>query len=256
MKLISTTKPLFVAVAVAVLGACGGGGGGGSSGAAPAISNSIAGYYAGNFTQNSVVYDTEGAVSTNGRGVFASDSASRIYAGALPTSGTAVTSTLRAYDIAYSNSYSVVGEFSTTAAFSGTVSPRVSITGTSTSAGQSASVNLGFSAAVTDQPASLSVIAGTYRGVDADAGDSFTLTLATNGAVTGSDSDGCTYTATLTAPSAAVNVYELNSVSIACPDQPTQVGTGLAVKDGTSILVAINNNDIAAVAYLDAVPAP
>lgn len=255
MKFISTTKPFLLAAAVAVLGACGGGGGS-SGGGGTVAANAIAGYYAGSFTQSGVIFDAEGAVSTNGRSIFASDAAARIYAGVLPTSGTAVSSTLRAYDVVYANSYSAVGTFSTTAAFNGTVSPRVSITGTSTSAGQSASVNLGFSAAVTDQPASLSAIAGTYRGIDTTAGDSLALSITNSGAVTGSDSDSCTYTATLTAPSSTVNVYELNSVSIACPGEPTQTGTGLAVKDGTSVLIAINSNDVAAVAYLGTVPAP
>lgn len=235
-------------MAIAALTACGGGGSGGSSTPATVTNSVLQGVWSGTSSsgaslsivslENGDTYSMFGTVSSGVLSVVGFDE------GNLTVSGSTVSGTLTEY---LNNGTSYSG------ALNGTVSTNTSISGTTTWSGGTTT----FSATPTSStnyvyntPAVISDVVGSWTGSMLN-GTAATITVASNGAVTGSNS-GCTFTGTVTPRASGKNVFDVSITFGAAPCAlPGQTATGIALDYLLStgfkqLLVAVQSSNKAA----------
>lgn len=225
-----------------------------------AVLNPATGFYDG--TLSTSITDSMGVVSTtivDLAGAVSASSASNsdaadaifyslrdqvIYGGnvtASSASGSFNTS-LRRYPATDVSDYSIEGAFDQSAVYAGSVSARDTIQATNTkSAAENSALDLVFSASTSDQASSQAIVAGTYTAADAALGRTMTLTIATDGALSGVDSRSCTYSGSVIAPTQKINVYAVSNMIISCPGTPAAATSGLAVLDGSTLQLGVRN---------------
>lgn len=138
---------------------------------------------------------------------------------------------------------------------SGQVAERSSIAGAfNVGNSQLGTFSLTFDPQVTDTPVGLNLLQGTWGNQDPSDGYTTTLTIDASGQLTGSDSDGCQYSATISVISPSVNVYRISG-SYTCPGEGTQSGNGLLVRvvNGSiqTIVLGLSNQSIALATVLN-----
>lgn len=187
------------------LSACGGGGssGGGGSPTVPAASPS--GVWQGTLTEN-------GVGTTNVLGLVLADQLRFIsvdddvvYEGTITMSGADFT--------AAATSYSSAGALAT-ATLTGSVVTGTSMTGTfTTSNGSSGSFSLTYDP-VSARGASLATLSANW--METDGAYTISISIDSNGVLTGSDTDGCVYTGGVTIQSASINIYSISLAATSC----------------------------------------
>ncbi len=199
---------------ITTLTACGGGGGGNGNSSTGGGNVPVGGIYNGSITESGQTYTLMGIVDEIGNATFVESNSTAPVA--LVTPGTEITSANGSYNsgpnaaayalcctgFTFSN-----GQSTERVAISATIDPRTSINGTFTDAGGSGTFTLTYDAAHYQQASSLSLIAGTYA--YSYGGATGTITIASNGTVSGSDNQGRVYSGTVTVQNAAYNAYDV-----------------------------------------------
>ena len=210
-----------------------------------------AGRYYGTFTQGTTSSSVTGMVSLRDQ-VILQSSIGQIYAGTLTEKGTALSSTLNVYDISAGNAYSAIGVLHTTASFTGNMDQiaKTFIEGDAVSAGETTKVYLTYDASASAVTALLSSLAGNYTGSDTNTSESLSLQITSSGALTGTDTAGCTYAGQVSVPKSTVNAYDVSNASINCPNGGTSItGWGLISMDTSSqISLGVISSDASRVA--------
>lgn len=233
---------------------CGGGSnntGSSTSSANVVVSASPAGIYSGTLKPNTTTsYDLLGVISPSNRTfiyTYNSVGSVAIYTGSNVSKANAtVTATLTPYVITKGNTYTVSGSNgSNTTAFSGQQpTNQGTITGTASDSSGSAPVVLNFATSDSIRGASLTALAGTYKGTFTKPGaagtDSTTVTFDTSGNMTGTDSSGCTYTGNATVSDVTINVYDVSSVAVTC-SSPSTPGVPITGANGNLVVNADNS---------------
>lgn len=218
-RLADLSRLMGAAALLATLAACGGGGGGGEAPApapAPAPAAATQGFWSGRVdaqTTASGVFLADGPAML----VLQSNTASTLVMGMTANNANAFTLSGRSYGLGTGGSSAYSS--------SGTVVPKSTLD--IGAAGNTPAYQLAYNAAY-ERPAQLSDIAG--RWVARFSGGTLTLTLdfAANGAVSGTNTSGCTYSGTV-APHGNVAVFDL-SLREAC------VGTAAVQFNGYATL--------------------
>lgn len=130
---------------------------------------------------------------------------------------------------------------------SGTVVPKDRITASyETSYGGDLSLDLQYDSSLTERPASLGIISGIWSDI---AGTyAITITIDSAGNISGSDTDGCAYTGTVSVPNASVNIYRVNFVINGCRYMPDGVGQAMLTDTTTqndTLVLAITGHTAA-----------
>jgi hypothetical protein len=210
-------------VSAAGLAACGGGG---SADESPAwTGGSFQGQWDGSSFSLLVTPNNEfWGLEDTGNGLS-------LYRGNVTTSGTSFTATFTAYS----------GVTKTTVNSTGHYSEKSSLSGTSTAAGSSTSSSFTASyAAAYDTPATLAALAGSYH----EAGGTTLVTVAANGAITGTSSV-CTFTGTATPDASGKHFYRLSLTygqGTGCPLSGVTV-TGIGIPSGTAVATGLVTAD-------------
>ena len=97
----------------------------------------------------------------------------------------------------------------------GTVAQRSAITGTYTGAGDSGTLTLTFDS-VYDRTSSLATLAGQWERLDALQNITATISFDAQGAIDGSDADGCIYSGTVSVSDSSVDVYTVSLTVANC----------------------------------------
>lgn len=163
-------------------------------------------------------------------------------------SDSTLTAALQVFNASTGDQNSGGGAYAEAASASGTQNSASNIIGTVTDPNGSRALSLGFNATMTNTSASLAILAGTYG--EYEQTGSTSLTIASNGSITGTDSNSCTYTGTASVPNAAVNVYELDNMKISCPTTSAGVSLGAGAIAGAGLLSVIKNGTAAAAIVL------
>jgi hypothetical protein len=114
----------------------------------------------------------------------------------------------------------------------GTVAARATITGTYGGGGDMGTLTLSFDS-VYDRDSSLAALVGQWERLDALQNPTATFSFDAQGAIEGSDADGCIYSGTVTVPDPTVNVYAVALTVASC------VASGVNINgryDGTGVL--------------------
>lgn len=202
------------------LTACGGGGGGGSSTTSQTTNADATGVWTGTFTQNGAGTAQLTGIIANNQLRFLSIDAGALYEGVISVNGNKFTSSTTNYEIG--------GTIFSSGTQSGTVNPGKTLSGTfQNSDGSSGTFSLTYDP-ITSRGASLATISANWTITVGS--DSLTLSIDTNGTITGSDTSGCVYNGSVTISNTGVNIYTL-AISIASCSDSTINGayTGYAV---------------------------
>lgn len=209
------------AFASVVLTGCGGGGGGGAT-----TNASAEGFWSGptstGFTANLVILETgeSWGIYTSGNTIFGA-----LY-GQTSTSGNNVSGSGTDFDL--------VNRTSTASSFSGSVSPKSSLS-VRTSSGTTFS---GAYSAAYDTPASLAALAGTFTGTAVTANTKPTtvqVTVSASGAITLPATNGCSATGTATPRPTGKNVFNISvTFSGACALGSGTTTNGVGYYDASS----------------------
>jgi chitinase len=169
--------------------------------------------------------------------------------GSVPTTGTQMSPVVTG--VLYPDNY--FGDRSRVAqlTLNGTVAPQVSWNGTFQGGGDSGTFAFTYQRENYERPSSLDRIAGTYAGTQTHdeavdpIGYTVTLTIAGNGALTGSDSRGCQYSGNVSIVNPERNYYALKVNAANCAAQGGEYN-GVAFfdssNDGLTSLVYMANN--------------
>lgn len=140
----------------------------------------------------------------------------------------------------------------TTGSFSlmGTVVEQSRVSGTFSGAGLSGRVSLDFDATVTNRPASLQALAGSYQVQAPPGAPSASFAITSSGVVTSNSSDGCVGNGNFQVIQASVNIYSWSVTFSSCP-VASQNGTftGLAFMPTDNLLVVSGNSSAAGLAF-------
>lgn len=208
------TSGCLIVVGALLLTACGGGGGGSGNSATtptpPPVANADpGGIYTGTAVQSTgAVTDVVGIVTESGQAVLFDTTNDGQYAGTITTTGDNLSGSFTGYapigEVFLNNA--AVTPFS----ISGTIDPGVSISGTYTGGGGQGTVSVTDDPALYDQGSSLSSLVGTWEGLTAS-GATLTVTIQSNGAYTGQDTDGCFYSGAFTIINASFDAYDVTT---------------------------------------------
>lgn len=244
--------------------------------------NAAVGYYSGtiNITRTTEAgtsfssSDIEGAIPAapssvreTGNAIFVSADENSIYSGPIAATGdgdTTVNSTLRRYflnditQFSFAGAYTVLGSGS----FAGTLTARSNID-ISRDAGEGGTdeIQLTYDSNTTSPlgGSSLAKVVGTYLGSDpgptADPSDdrSAQITVASDGALSGTTSEGCTFSGRVAAPpSESINVHTLSGLTFSCPSVAPKSLNGALVKlSDSQVWIGLANNSNAYVYILN-----
>lgn len=227
-------KNLLLLFFVLMLSACGGGGG--NSNPPPGNANPT-GVWEGTFTQSGVgTFELVGLIS-NGQIRFISLDAGVIYEGSLTVSGQNFTGSTINYEIG--------GEQFATSSLTGTIQTGQSISGSFTSSnGDTGIISLTYDP-ITDRGSSLTTISSNW-GIAVGA-DSLTISIDSNGLLTGSDTDSCIYNGSVEIIDADVNIYGIDlDVSSCGPDNGVYSGFAVVTDNATendALVIAVTSED-------------
>ncbi|WP_416397148.1 hypothetical protein [Allohahella sp. A8] len=113
------------------------------------------------------------------------------------------------------------------------------LTATATGPGSTSSITLVRDNVYSDLGISLQAISGTYLMVDTV---TTTITIDTNGAVTGQDDSGCTFNGTVSIPDPSYNIFEAVFSAANCGD--IDGGASGALKDGSYEVLGAYDPDL------------
>lgn len=226
------------------------GGGGGSAGPAP-LAAGVAGVYSGTSTDTSGTYTVVGAIAPNGTGVFLNTTDNTIFRVNLSGGPGNISGGFIAFANVDGNSYSVVDLFAGAGDVAGNFAGSL-LSGTLTSAPDTATFSLNREAVDSSLTSGLSTLSGTWRGDDGPS-DFTSITIGSGGVISGTDNDGCVYSGSVSLPRAGLNVYLLN-LNANCPSEPTLSADGLLIRtvDGSvqTIIIGISDAQFALFAEL------
>jgi len=217
---------ICVVALMVVWSGCGGGYSGGGGGGSTNYAGQAQGVYSGTTSSGSTfesivlpndkIYAIYGTVSGNvltldgmvaGQGTSGNDTFTASTVTDFLYTGAVNTGTLTATDVPGSSITGTLTENGTPITFNGTAS---------------SSFNY-------NTPASVSDITGTWTGTLLD-GSPTTVTINSNGSLSGSDSSGCSFTGTVTADSSNKNFFDISVTFGASPcGLPNQTATGIGV---------------------------
>lgn len=231
------------------------GSGGGSDGSAPAVNTttSLAGVFGGFLgdppaTSTSDSTTLQGVISTSGRAAFytfetlGNGNLLNIYVGSLGKSNTSVSGTLNVFS-ADGDGVSSGGTSITTAAVAGqqNLTGSSQITGTATVAGAgggTAPVLLGYQDSLSNLHASLASLGQNGAFGELESPKYTSIDINTTGVISGTDNNGCIYAGQASVANPAVNVYELDQMTITCNSAGPGVSLGNGAVKGTGLLTA------------------
>ena len=217
--------------ALALLGACGGGGGGSETPTQQPNSASVAGLYFGTAnpaTQGGPQRTFDALILADGRiyGMLGeSGGIGTVFFGSGAMNGSSFASSAGG-NLATSSGAPLSPA---TVTFTGVSKTSINGTLSGTGSGMPASFTSSYNAAFEGTPAALSAIAGTYVGNSSGIGRPINLTLTFDGtgAFSGTSSDNCPHTGTLT-PNATANVYNVSiTFESGCPRRGGMTGHAL-----------------------------
>lgn len=207
------------------------------------------------------------SIRDTGNAIFVSADENSIYSGPIAATGdgdTSINSTLRRYflnditQFSFAGAYSVLGSGS----FAGTLTPRSNID-ISRDAGEGGTdeIQLTYDASITSPlgGSSLAKVVGTYRGSDSGPTDdpsddrSAQITVASDGALSGTTSEGCTFSGRVAEPpSESINVHTLSGLTFSCPSVAPESLNGALVKlSDSQVWIGLANNSNAYVYILN-----
>ncbi len=185
------------------------------------------GIYTGTLNTGTVSDDLLGIVGENGDGFFYDNTNGAIYRMKVTTMGNALSGTFRGF--APSGSVFATGSSVETGTISGTDVQRSGITGTASTSAGSSSFSVQYVASHYEQAASLSAVAGkyVYTFSNGPTTDTVTFTVSSTGVITGSDTQNCSVSGSLSPINAAYNAYSV-AVHSSCPGPINTSYTGIA----------------------------
>lgn len=227
----------IAALLVSVLAGCGGGGGGSSAASvATNLATNVAGLWNGTTSTNrtvSALTFQDGTIW----GVYSSVGNPNSIAGVIQANGSVSGAIISGSGADYNLELLTI----TPGTISATVNPKTSIAGSAGGITFSGTYNVGF-----DLTPSLAAIAGTFTGTGVASGGSeaTTVTIASNGGLSGSSASGCTFSGTATARTDgnALNVAVTFNGGVCA--NGTNTTTGIAYYDATKkqlISAALNS---------------
>lgn len=228
----ASRRPLCLGILVAMLSACGGGGGGGGNPPPnPSPDANATGLWEGTFTSSDGTSRGFGLViAPDGRFAGTIDSTGsngRLLLG----TGNTMLSTFSATGTVFAQAGEALlpnGQASDPLTVSsGTVVTHVSLAGTFSGGGESASFRLTYQSTTT-RGASLPAIAGVYSGYPLLPGNVSTSSLVVNGnVVTWANDAGCNGAGTIAVIDASLNIYSWSMLIGACGGVPDHTVSGL-----------------------------
>ena len=243
-----SVRLLFCAVLAAAIAGCGSGGGGGDAPAptpvpppppapspAPGLAGSAQGFWGGQVdtqTNVSTVILSEGPVMQ----VSQANGVATLMIGTATTTGSSVSITGRSYNLGTG----VQAPYSA----AGTVVPKSALT-FSSATGAPAAYTLSYSASY-ETPANLADVAGRWRTTYSGGTLVLTFDVASSGAITGSNTSGCTYSGSLAPHAGGVAVFDLR-LTEACPSTAAVQFSGIATlyANKTILSAGFASNDMA-----------
>lgn len=184
---------------------------------------SLGGFYDISITPSGAAAENSGfaLIAENGSGWFVDSDGGAVYFVDSVRDGNLLNGVYRGYaSTVFSNGEPVV-----TGELTGTIEERSTVTGTALSSLGTAPFLWQYRATAYETPASFVVLAGNYQynvgSIDV------TISIDGNGAVTGTDSDGCVLNGQFSIPDRGKNAYQLAATN-QCPGAPLQTFTGLA----------------------------
>ncbi len=216
-----------ITLATAIVYGCGGGGGG----SAPATPDGI---YSGSITGGQGAFGFNGgekAVIYNNRMMLLSlpGNIQQIFDLPLTIDGTSLSGTMLIYD----NSSAAKSSATASGSFVANQSATISFTNNSNPSIEDGTVNLTANTASFNQGSSLDLLSDgnpSWQGVHGGFGNSTAISFATNGDITGSDTEeSCAFTGTTTIPDASKNLYLISIITtdaVNCISLPPATYTG------------------------------
>jgi len=198
-------RKLIAVCCALLLSACGGGGGGESG-----PPQSPGGVYTGTFHSNAanVTFPVKGVVSEAGRFFFVDLDNGPIYQGAGNTKGDKYDGFFKAF--APDGFEFINGDAVTEGPILGTIDERGTLIGTyRAQGGDTGTFNLTYVPAEYEIASSLGLLVGTWNSTND--GVTSTITIAASGKFTGTDSDGCTYSGTVSLVDPDFNAYHVTT---------------------------------------------
>lgn len=205
-KLMLKLKLSWVVLVVVLVGICSCGGGGGSSDGGTTAQVNANGIWSGTFIETGYgTFDID-VLTYNGEIIGISQDADIIYRGTYSVSGSTMTATV--------NDYEIGGGYLATTTLSISVVEQSTMSGSfSTSYNSTGTISVSFDDTY-NRSSSLSTIAGTWT--YNVTGYSSTTTINDQGEVSGTNSDGCVITGTVTLLDTTHNLYALDIEASSC----------------------------------------
>jgi hypothetical protein len=212
-----TVRRLILISSIIFVASCGGGSGGGGDGddgGAGSLKVDADGFWDGTFTENSVTYNLS-AVIYDDKFIGISADAGALYTGNVAVDGSTMTGDVGVLEIG--------GGFDHTTSVTATVVAGSTIDGTTADATGTTTFALTYND-LWDRDPDLATVAGIYSATTGLY--TFTMTVATDGSYTGSDTDGCAYSGTITPFDTTHNYYQLTMTVTNCgAEDGTYAGT-------------------------------
>ena len=238
-----------------ILTACGGGGGSSSATNTNASANNSGtpeGIWTGKFHSNVTGYDyaAQGMVTGNLNSVFTAwwqspqaGTGEAVYSGNIGTSGDNLSATLTGYapsGFSFPNKTSV-----SNVSISGTFTQFSTAQGTYSGGGDNGTFSLNYQTALYEQPASISIVNGTWSDAGGPVGAVVhTVIVDSTGKITGGDTTGCIYSGNVNIPNSSRNIYSVNMGISNCPESGSYAGLAYYNNSGgsKSFTYAISGN--------------
>jgi hypothetical protein len=129
----------------------------------------------------------------------------------------------------------------------GTLVPKETIVASyETFTGSELTLDMQYDSLLTERPASLDIISGIWS--DTAGTYSITITIDSGGNIFGSDTEGCTYTGSISVPNSSVNIYRVNFVISGCRYMPDGEGQAILIDTTTqndTLVLAITGHTAA-----------
>jgi hypothetical protein len=207
-------KLVSVAVSVAILSACGGGSGASDDSPPPgAAAPATAGVYKGTITSTATTAQPVSVIAMTGPDGHSTwmSGDGRVWSGHIPQTGSHFDATFSGH--MYDGSHFPDGTNHGT--WSMTVDHRTTgMTGQFHGSGDTGSFAMDLSP-MWNRTGSMSEVAGVYMRTTSS-GYAMTMTISSNGQMSGQDSRGCVFSGTVTVPDSAHNLYRLEAAVSSC----------------------------------------
>ena len=206
MTRISGNLLIFALASLFVLSACGGGGD--SSGTPPATPSAAAGIWLGTFTSDvtHITSSATGLVADTDSARFGLPDTLAQYSGVLNVNGNSFSTTATAY--APHGSTLLDGSEVGTVTISGTFTPKGTMSGTYSGAGDAGTFTLTYNGSLYERRSSLPSVSGLWKGKILD----FTnfISINNDGAIVGVNTTGCTYGGHVSVIDPLFNIYSVH----------------------------------------------